>query len=504
MARYQGGFAEGFKGGFGLVNDFNTQKAREREAEQTQAFRQEELGLRKQTAADAAEQDRLQTQYRQEERTYRRKELALAEEQRLARIAKTEKDDVARSETSAANAEYNTARLAGLADQREINAGVLAAQRLETERAETDALNLRVGGIFSNLRELGDAGDFAGMQALLEASGADLNDRRGNLSHLNLVNPETGTNMEALRADMETLANGEELKEVSPESLAVFDVLLNKERSRIVGQTVDNTFVNAPKEIQNKGYKIVSTGVSDLRTGADQKLRAQSWVKVVSPDGEILYYPASTTKGGSPGESAPQELGVAEGMKGFAGYAQLQQYMTENPLIRTAIEEHQKAQKWGSVAKFESAVTSEVNKIFSDLAKVETDSEMPKDLKSYGFKVGGVTATRQEIRQKVTQNFLYGPPKANEAKEAKAFYESVEKKFPTMTVNRSVNVGNARGRSGQRSVDVPIQSLVDEGKVISLKQKLSINALAGKDGHVEDSEKLRAYLIDQRLIAEPK
>ena len=209
MARYQGGFAEGFKGGFGLVNDFNTQKAKERDAEQTQAFRQEELGLRKQTAADAAEQDRLQTQYRQEERTYRRKELALAEEQRLARIAKTEKDDVARSETSAANAEYNTARLEGLADQREINAGVLAAQRLETERAETDALNLRVGGIFSNLRELGDAGDFAGMQALLEASGVDLNDKRGNLSHLNLVNPETGTNMEALRADMETLANGE-------------------------------------------------------------------------------------------------------------------------------------------------------------------------------------------------------------------------------------------------------------------------------------------------------
>ena len=99
MARYQGGFAEGFKGGFGLVNDFNTQKAREREAEQTQAFRQEELGLRKQTAAAAAEQDRLQTQYRQEERTFRRDEVALAEEQRLARIAKTEKDDAARSAT---------------------------------------------------------------------------------------------------------------------------------------------------------------------------------------------------------------------------------------------------------------------------------------------------------------------------------------------------------------------------------------------------------------------
>jgi len=283
-------------------------------------------------------------------------------------------------------------------------------------------------------------------------------------------------------------------------------VLLNKERSRIVGQTIDPTFVNAPKEWQNKGYEIVSTGVSDLRTGADQKLRAQSWVKVVSPEGDILYYPASTTKAGSPGESAPQELDVAQGMQGFAGYAQLHQYMNENPLIRTAIEEHQKAQRWGSVAKFESAVTSEVNKIFSDLAKVETDSEMPKDLKSYGFEVGGVTATRQEIRQKVAQNFLYGPPKANEAKEAKAFYESVEKKFPTITVNRPGNKFNTTRymNKGQKSRDVPIQSLVDEGKVISLKQKLSINALAGKDGHVEDSEKLRAYLIDQRLIAEPK
>ena len=129
---------------------------------------------------------------------------------------------------------------------------------------------------------------------------------------------------------------------------------------------------------------------------------------------------------------------------------------------------------------------------------------MPGDLKSYGFEVGGVTATRQEIRQKVAQNFLYGPPKTNEAKEAKAFYESVEEKFPAITVNRSIKVGNARGRSGQRSVDVPVQSLVDEGKVISLKQKLSINALAGKDGHVEDSENLRAYLINQGLIAEPK
>ena len=47
MARGLGGFAEGFQGGFGLVNDFYAQKSRDKYQDEISKYRQDDLQVRR-------------------------------------------------------------------------------------------------------------------------------------------------------------------------------------------------------------------------------------------------------------------------------------------------------------------------------------------------------------------------------------------------------------------------------------------------------------------------
>lgn len=489
MARNVGGFAEGFKGGFGLVNDFNAQKAKERDAEQTQEFRQEELGLRKQVAKDKAEQDLLQTGFQKtaaEEATRRR---LLAEDERKARIIRDEAAGVSRDARDASADAVNLARLDGIALTNKVNQGEIDAQNKVADEREVEALNLRVGTIYSNLQSLGEGGDFEGMRKLIEANRADLTNPLGSLNYLDIVNPETGINLAALGEDMKKLSGGA-LDKASPGTLALMDVVLNKERSAIVGQDITSEFVNAPSAWHDQGYKVLATGISNIQSNVDGSGTADSWVKVLSPEGDIAFYPAGTTQKGEPGVVTKQEMNLDEGMQALAGYAQFYQFMNKNPLIKAAIEEREKIEKFGTLEKFESAVTAEVNKVFADIGQAEEDF-IPESVKELGLGVGGVAATRQEVRQKIQQNFLYGPPKVKNNKEAEAYFEDVRNRFSQISARQTK--GNPFGRYGNRS----ITSFVPEGTEFSLKQMLSINHMADDKGIINDPEALNAYLQKQ-------
>ena len=327
------------------------------------------------------------------------------------------------------------------------------------------------------------------MRKLIEAKRGDLTNPLGSLNYLDIVNPETGINLAALGEDMKKVAGGG-LDKVSPGTLALMDVVLNKERSNIVGQDITSEFVNAPSAWHDQGYKVLATGISNIQSNVDGSGTADSWVKVLTPEGDIAFYPAGTTQKGEPGVVTKQEMNLDEGMQALAGYAQLYQFMNKNPLIKAAIEEREKIEKFGSLEKFESAVTAEVNKVFADIGQAEKDF-IPESVKELGLGVGGVAATRQEVRQKIQQNFLYGPPKVKNNQEAEAYFEDVRNRFSQISARQAK--GNPFDRYGNRS----ITSFVPEGTEFSLKQMLSINHMADDKGIINDPEALNAYLQKQ-------
>ena len=510
MARYQGGFAEGFKGGFGLVNDFNTQKAKERDAEQTQAFRQEELGLRKQTAAAAAEQDLLQTQYRQEERNFRRDNLAIDKEAQANRDDDREIEKKERLASRLADKKYQTERLAALARQDEVAKGKLTAQELAAEKVAVDELNLRNGGHFTRLSSLADSGDFASMQEYLTNFGDDIFNKKSHLHLPDLLNPDTNDNFAGLLKDFQSIAAGENLEEVSPASKAAASVMLMQNRKQFVGQRLDSSFVNAPQMYRDQGLRIIDSGVHSLNSrmtevtdanGEKTKkptVGAQAWVEVDRGNGNSAFYPASITKHGNQGEVTEQDMDFGQAGQGMAGMVQISQFMQKNPLIKTATEEYMKERNFGSPEKFEAFVAKELAAIYKQVEGMEKDNNLPGNLKSMGFEgtVGDALKNRQDVRAKVVQNALYGPSKRSGGERAKAFFEGVERDFPKITYDSRGGGPNRIGRKGIDSIDSLLTLGIED---LSLTQKLSIGELADDDGHIsgDNVDKLLAYLGTQ-------
>ncbi|MBU98568.1 MAG: hypothetical protein CL429_05675 [Acidimicrobiaceae bacterium] len=507
MARGLGGFAEGFKGGFGLVNDFYAQKAKERDAEQTQEFRQEELGVRREGQKQAAEAAADLRQIRADERDARRTELEESRKWRQDQKKLETEEKIARRAAQAQTDLVNEGRLKNLELDRKIKLKQLVEIEKERENKEIENLNVRNGQHFNNLTLLADADDYSAMQEYLNLNKEDLFDDRSQLRLSDNFNPETNENYAALHQTIKQIASGDASVKPSQEALAAMTTILGQHKKKYIGQNLDENFINAPKVFIEKGYQIIGSGVSDARTSADGNLAFESYVEVIGEDGNSRFYPAAVTREGSIGEFTNQEIPLGEGIQVLAGMTTLSRHMQENPLVKQAVEQHLKIQKFGSPDKFEQEVSERLDKVYEMTKEMAQDGDMPDELKAKGFTgtVAQATANRNDVRRKIEKNILYGVPQADKGRRAEKFFQEVRDSVPKFTYEDNLTQKNRLGRTRRQGSFLDLVKPPEEGKQpLSLTQMIDINELTPDSGVLkgESLQRVIDYLDSQDKLRE--
>jgi len=524
MARRTEGFADGFQGGFGLINDFYATKAKQKSDEDMMDFRQEELGLRREGQEQAATAAAEALTVRKEERKYRRDELERGDLWRKEQRDIAAQNEIDKRAAKVVTDEFNTARLANEALRGEYTQGQLNAQERARKIEDKQALSLRNGVHAQNLMLLSDTNDHAAMVQYLEANGGDIFNSQSMLNIPDAVNPNHKDYNKALLEELQAVAGGaltDSGHKLTDEALASITTHINQDKKSHIGDVIGPDHVNAPK--QYHGYTIVDSGISDAKTGmrkedgeidpetgkpdgvaGDFELNFTAWVKAQSPDGETVYYTAPVTNYGETSKSAAAGLTIDQGAQTLSGMIGFSAFLNTNPLVKSAVEEAIKIKKFGSSLQFEEFVTKEVNKIFDKFDGVTKDIQVESitDLSSLGFngmQVGELLEQRTELIKKVKQNALYGPDKVAGIKAARGYQEKVMAAMPNLTYEIDATQSNKMGRRNNAG---NIGDLVVGGvDAITPQMALEINQMGfNKDGVIsgKDLDILIKFLSDNR------
>jgi hypothetical protein len=177
----------------------------------------------------------------------------------------------------------------------------------------------------------------------------------------------------AISTFMTDLAQGAD-PEMSPEVLRAFTTALGIDSSAAIGRTVDSTFTNAPRWIQQGNYEVVSQGLfsagatpSKGANGEVQNtLNGEMYVELKNKDDsdDIQYYFPPLTENRSSKNSKSLNLNLDEVAQAAAGTSYYIQQV--GPAIKPAVKQARIMAKYGNdsgdngVEKFNQRVTAEL------------------------------------------------------------------------------------------------------------------------------------------------
>lgn len=346
-----GGFADGFTSGFGLMNQAITDRRELDMAEEAAAYERE------QDAAVMAEEKRQfdATEARQKsefDATEARQESEFNREM-----------DLAETEAEAAGllrqAQLTAAETAAAKDQAEID-------RQEKAEKEQDAMNAiaQLDQVIKTAQRTGTQPDLATINGLLERTVGTKYDLTVALG------TEYQNNIANLTNVLSTQLNQGNFDLTDPRVEMGADALVNAQGGDMIGQTIDESFVNAPAELKNGQYKVISReatniqinegssdmGPPELMVGMDVLVTAEG------PDGQIVHYIAPMTENRTGSSGDPVQIGATDLFDGLGGTAVLVDYLNTNMAdpIKAA-----KKDALGGEAAFQQAANAQAEFIIS-------------------------------------------------------------------------------------------------------------------------------------------
>ena len=282
------GFAEGFRSGYGMVEDTierrQQRKNRDEDIARSLRLREEDLAREERIRGEdlARDESRYQDELkRQADAAKEAKrqfdaELELKEKRLAADQASIDTNNAKLSilQANAKKEKEREEKFAGL------EAAAVAAQQL------LDYQNISRNFTDDELR------DIEAQFNIIAGTGLDMTDG------LNLFTPELS---DQIQADLQKIATGEDLSNVDS-IRGGLNLVLRDNNRRLIGQTVTpDAFPNAPKELQTGEYTVVETEVYDVKgrvdDNGDQLLDASVLVTVRNRDGGLQTYIAPMTEG---------------------------------------------------------------------------------------------------------------------------------------------------------------------------------------------------------------
>jgi len=311
------GFAEGFRSGYGMVEDTIERRQQRKNRDEDIA---RSLRLREE---DLAREERIRGEDQAREDKIRKEDRELAETIRRDELERQKKLDKSRIDADNATRLANEQKLAMLKDQesREKKDALKAAELKAAALAGQKLLNYQ--NVPRNFTQ-DELDTIQGHFNLIAGTALDMTDG------LNLFTPELS---DQIQADLQKIASGEDLSNIDS-IIGGLNLVLRDNNRRLIGQTVTpDAFPNAPKELQTGEYTLVETEVYDVKgrvdDNGDQFLDAEVLVTVRDRDGNLQNYLAPMTEGRQ-GTGAQYSFKVNEITTAFAAKQIYNQEVLQN------------------------------------------------------------------------------------------------------------------------------------------------------------------------------
>jgi len=313
-----GGFADGFTSGFGLMNEAYTDRRKLDQADEAMAYEREQDAFDR----EQAEKER-QENIRQFNLGYELDKAGVDSDiaANKARISESDASirasDAAARKSDAAVAESEAARKAS-EDQ-------LKEQQAQRAIFTMDAMirQARETGVMPNMDE------FIKLIEQTEESGIF------NVS--TIMGEDFKENLATFTSTLSQMIEQENFDANDPRIVSGFDAIVNSRQGRLIGQTVDKSFKNAPAEYQDGSWVVVSREARDisLDKGSDQygppslELSANVLVTIAKKDDPdtIAQYVAPLTDGRDPKSDKRVKIKASEFIDGVAGTAVFVDYV---------------------------------------------------------------------------------------------------------------------------------------------------------------------------------
>tara|TARA_B110000238_G_C16130813_1_gene441351 strand:- start:1710 stop:3281 length:1572 start_codon:yes stop_codon:yes gene_type:complete len=350
-----GGFADGFKDGFGLVNDVIDRKNKQNNVEDAAKTQKTQFGLTldqqkaeaKATAAFQAEK----LGFMQDEKTRATQRGLIQDEiaQISAGTARIKAKTAAEIEADRTDPDSNAYQLevAQLAASKEKNKEDIRVNKVNVKNQHNQDSAVRINNLLTNIYDskgiYSDALYDETMEAIKLNEGSDF-------SVNYLGSNEAKEDVAVLDAFIQGMSAGGEV-EANPEVLSAFDNVLNLKQGVNLGQVIDQEFVNAPLAMRAGGefgdYKIVSQGLFSLGNmtpapvnGAVQPAAIGGTLYVLTENskGEKVPYFPPLTSGRSMANGAPLTIKLDDAFAAVAGKAYMVQQVTDalTPVVERA------------------------------------------------------------------------------------------------------------------------------------------------------------------------
>jgi hypothetical protein len=354
-----GGFADGFTSGLGLMNQAYTDKRKLDQAEENMQYERERdvardaESLRRYDASEAAAERRFNAQQESA------KSQAELDQQRLTE----------QTEANKIQAGINTTR----AETELLKQQALTAEReaADAEQAQSEYMT-RATNAYSRINTMLQApvGTYSYDQiiaAIDETAGGALDIRT-------LLGADYQANIAGMTAELRKGLEGGNLDLNNRAILDGLTSLFDNRRGRLIGKTVDETFVNAPDQYKTGDWEVSDRFVTNVKQNADNPsmLSATVAVRVVNKKtGESAYYDAPLTENRGAG-APPAGISIEQALDGIAGTSMLLQEIEK---FRPEIERGLIRQKFGDDnLKFENAVDAEVQRSLKRAAEDGEDA----------------------------------------------------------------------------------------------------------------------------------
>jgi len=485
----RGGFADGFAGGFGLMNDFY-------ESKRKQALAEEELESDREYQEGLLEDRRLTREGLEADRKTRR-----AIEKITADTAAVRAGTAAQEAKNKAN-KYNPdgsekisaadQALIGLRERQKLTSKLQGDVAEETlSQAALESLNVKNANTLDALARTNDPD----MIADIINNSPGLFDERSHLFLPDYFNPHREGAYAEFASELKGMAQGNNLEEASPAMLSAAHFLLKRNARDYIGKqlvssssapprgrssSVADAFANAPKEWKDKGWTIEDAGIFDLKGSGGGNLNATAWLKVYDPqEQQHHFYQAPVTRNASTMSSGFEGIAVDDSIRSLVAQQGLANFLNKNPLIRDRTENALKAIKSGSVKEFDDRLDARVTLIMDAAKAFEADAmagdsdDLFEESGVGNLTAGMVAANEDFVRRKVKETMLYGSSPQSSRDDAKQYFMSLDQDLEGVV-----------GDSGSLS------DMVDGGlESLSLNQKLSLNALLDSSEMDEEAQK---------------
>jgi len=447
-----GGFAEGFKGGFGLVNDVIDRKNKQTNIEDAAETQKTQFGL---TLDQKADEAAATAAWRQEDLQIKR-DAALRAAGLNATRAKTAG---VTADTASINARTAQKKQDDLSDptslayqiaKQEIDKGKIDQKELERKNAVATRQDnnfmaaTRISELYKAVNDSGGIYSDALYDQAMEA--VDLNkDTSFALGYLS--SDEAQQDVAVLDEFIAGLATGGSV-EASPKVLKAFDQTFNINQSANLGATINADFTNAPLAMQAGGkfgdYKIIGQGLYQLdnQTPAPVNGKQQPsaiggtlYVMTQNNQGQMIPYFPPLTSGRSNKNNTPLAINMDHALSATAGKAYMIQQVGAKikPLVRDAVIKHRFGNNEGGngVAEYNTEVKRIVDQSIRGLQGGSTNIYMGSDT--------GLTNQQQlepkeidKMRARVQEHQVYGQvkePQKQQVMDWLAAEESALKQF---------------------------------------------------------------------------